>query len=79
MPIYEYKCEKCGLFEVMQKVKDPVLTVCPNEGCGCKVEKVMSPCVSHFKGSGFYQTDYKGSSPSNSGGGKKAPKSDKSN
>jgi putative FmdB family regulatory protein len=58
MPLYEYQCEKCGkTFEIIQKFSDTPLTV--HEGCGGKVEKQLSaPGPLHFKGSGWYVTDY---------------------
>ena len=57
MPLYEYKCETCGgVFELIQRFSDAPLTV--HEGCGGKVEKLLSVSGLHFKGSGFYITDY---------------------
>ena len=56
MPIYEYRCENGHLFEVMQKMSDPPVTTC--ETCGAAVERVFHPIAVHFKGSGFYNTDY---------------------
>lgn len=57
MPLYEYKCEKCGdTFEVMQKFSDEPLTT--HEKCGGKVERLISPPALQFKGSGWYITDY---------------------
>lgn len=57
MPIYEYQCDECGtLFEVMQKMSDDPLTEC--EKCGGSLRKVLHPVAIHFKGSGFYTTDY---------------------
>ena len=56
MPIYEYRCENGHLFEVMQKITDDPVTKC--EECGASVERVFSPIAVHFKGSGFYNTDY---------------------
>lgn len=56
MPIYEYKCEKCGKFEKMQKVSEASLTECPT--CGSSVQRMISKNVGIvFKGSGFYTTD----------------------
>jgi putative FmdB family regulatory protein len=58
MPTYEYSCEKCGLFEIWQSIKDNALGVCPT--CGSKVERLISANVGFvFKGSGFYQNEYK--------------------
>ena len=56
MPIYEYRCENGHLFEVMQKMSDPPVTEC--EVCGAPVARVFHPIAVHFKGSGFYNTDY---------------------
>jgi putative FmdB family regulatory protein len=56
MPIYEYRCEKGHNFEVMQRMSDdPVLTC---ETCEAPVQRVFRPVAVHFKGSGFYNTDY---------------------
>lgn len=57
MPIYEYECPTCGRFDVIQKMSAPALEV--HEVCGSKVRKLMSAGAFAFKGSGFYQTDYK--------------------
>src|SRR6476620_3954349 len=56
MPIYEYRCENGHLFEVMQKMTDEPVTQC--EICGAPVQRVFHPVAVHFKGSGFYNTDY---------------------
>jgi putative FmdB family regulatory protein len=56
MPIYEYRCENGHLFEVMQKITDDPVTKC--EICGAPVQRVFHPIAVHFKGSGFYNTDY---------------------
>ena len=56
MPIYEYRCENGHLFEVMQKITEDPVTVC--EECGAPVLRVFHPIAVHFKGSGFYNTDY---------------------
>src|SRR3954451_17076122 len=56
MPIYEYRCENGHLFEVMQKITEDPVTVC--EECGAPVQRVFHPIAVHFKGSGFYNTDY---------------------
>jgi putative FmdB family regulatory protein len=60
LPLYEYECPKCGVFERMQKFSDPVLSSCPT--CGQPVEKLLSPPAIQFKGSGWYVTDYAGKS-----------------
>jgi putative FmdB family regulatory protein len=56
MPIYEYKCENGHTFEVMQRMSDDALTECTE--CGAPVQRVFHPVAIHFKGSGFYNTDY---------------------
>ncbi len=56
MPIYEYRCENGHLFEVMQKITDDPVTSC--ETCESPVQRVFHPVAVHFKGSGFYNTDY---------------------
>jgi putative FmdB family regulatory protein len=56
MPIYEYRCEKGHTFEVMQRMSDDPIAKC--EVCGAKVQRVFHPVAVHFKGSGFYNTDY---------------------
>lgn len=57
MPIYEYKCSKCGeVFEAFQKVTDLPLTAC--KFCKGKVEKLISHSSFQLKGSGWYLTDY---------------------
>jgi putative FmdB family regulatory protein len=56
MPIYEYRCENGHLFEVMQKITEDPVTTCPD--CGASVQRVFHPIAVHFKGSGFYNTDY---------------------
>lgn len=56
MPIYEYHCEKCGDFDVMQKITANPLRKCPT--CKSKVKKLMSNTAFQLKGSGWYVTDY---------------------
>jgi len=57
MPLYEYLCSKCGnKFERLQKFSDAPVTV--HEGCGGAVERLISAAGLHFKGSGWYVTDY---------------------
>jgi putative FmdB family regulatory protein len=73
MPIYEYRCENGHTFEVMQRMSDPPVTKC--QVCGAPVQRVFHPVAVHFKGSGFYNTDYGkqkragGSGGSDDGGG----------
>jgi putative FmdB family regulatory protein len=64
MPLYEYRCAKCGnVFEVIQKFSDTPLTV--HEACGGTVERLISRSGFALKGSGWYATDYprSGSTP----------------
>ncbi|HEY7256050.1 MAG TPA: FmdB family zinc ribbon protein [Solirubrobacterales bacterium] len=56
MPIYEYKCENGHVFDVIQRMSDEPLTEC--QECGAPAERVLHPVAVHFKGSGFYNTDY---------------------
>jgi putative FmdB family regulatory protein len=56
MPIYEYECPKCGVFEVTQKIKEGPLRRCPT--CKAKVERIISATSFVLKGSGWYATDY---------------------
>jgi putative FmdB family regulatory protein len=56
MPIYEYRCRNGHTFEVFQSMSDDPVTTC--EECGAPVERVFHPIAVHFKGSGFYTTDY---------------------
>ncbi len=70
MPIYEYKCENGHVFDVIQRMSDEPLTEC--QECGAPAERVLHPVAVHFKGSGFYNTDYgkkkKGAGASSSDG-----------
>ena len=62
MPIYEYKCQKCGnQFEVFQGISDPEVKSC--KFCKGKVQKLVSLSSFSLKGSGWYVTDYKGKKP----------------
>jgi len=56
MPIYEYQCPKCGLFEAMQRITESPLRKCPT--CKSKVERLVSRSSFVLKGSGWYATDY---------------------
>ncbi len=70
MPLYEYKCAKCGeTFELIQKFSDEPLHEHP--GCGGAVEKLLSAAALQFKGSGWYVNDY----GRNGSTGKEKPKS----
>ena len=56
MPIYEYRCENGHTFEVMQRMTDDPVSAC--QTCKAPVQRVFHPVAVHFKGSGFYNTDY---------------------
>jgi putative FmdB family regulatory protein len=56
VPIYEYKCENGHVFDVMQRMSDEPLTEC--QDCGAPAVRVLHSPAVHFKGSGFYNTDY---------------------
>ena len=83
MPIYEYRCPDGHTFEVFQRMSDPPLEDC--EVCGkSPIEKVLYPVSVHFKGSGFYSTDYgrggrkKPDAAKDGGGGDSSPAEKKS-
>ena len=64
MPIYEYKCPNGHVFELFQRMSDPPPEAC--EVCGAApLQTVLHPVAVHYKGSGFYSTDYgrKGKKP----------------
>jgi putative FmdB family regulatory protein len=68
LPIYEYRCKNGHDFEVMQSMSDDPVEKC--QICGAPVERVFRPVAIHFKGSGFYTTDYgrnRGGASSDSG------------
>jgi putative FmdB family regulatory protein len=56
MPIYEYRCQRGHTFEVLQRMSDDPIVSC--ETCEAPVVRVFHPVAVHFKGSGFYNTDY---------------------
>jgi putative FmdB family regulatory protein len=56
MPIYEYRCDKGHIFEALQRMTDDPIEKC--ETCSAPVQRVFHPVAVHFKGSGFYNTDY---------------------
>jgi putative FmdB family regulatory protein len=56
MPTYDYRCTEGHTFEVFQSITDDALTKC--EVCGKPVQRVLHAPAVHFKGSGFYTTDY---------------------
>ena len=60
MPIYAYRCESCGhAKDVLQKISDPLLTVCP--ACGAaEFKKQVTSAGFQLKGSGWYVTDFRG-------------------
>jgi len=61
MPTYGYRCRSCGNeFEVLQKISDPPLTTCPK--CAGKLDKMVYAAGIIYKGSGYYNTDYKSGS-----------------
>jgi putative FmdB family regulatory protein len=71
MPIYEYLCPDGHRFEVVQRFSDEPVTVC--EVCGKPVQRVLFAPAVHYKGKGFYSTDYgrkgaNGAKPDSSGG-----------
>jgi putative FmdB family regulatory protein len=76
MPIYEYKCENGHVFDVIQRMTDDALTEC--QECGAPAVRVLHPVAVHFKGSGFYNTDYgkkkKGAANGSSSEGSSEPK-----
>jgi putative FmdB family regulatory protein len=82
VPIYEFRCPNGHLFEVFHRMSDPDPEIC--EVCGASpLVKVLHPVPIHFKGSGFYSTDYgrkgkkRDSSDSSPDGGKKDEKAEK--
>jgi putative FmdB family regulatory protein len=69
VPIYEYKCDNGHVFDVMQKMSEESLDACVE--CGAPAHRVLTAPAVHFKGSGFYNTDYgkrKGGGNGSSGG-----------
>jgi putative FmdB family regulatory protein len=75
VPIYEYKCDNGHVFDVIQRMSEEPLTEC-NE-CGAPAARVLHPVAVHFKGSGFYNTDY-GKKKAGADGSAKESKSDSS-
>jgi putative FmdB family regulatory protein len=67
VPIYEYKCDNGHVFDVIQKMADDPLTEC--QECGAPAVRVLHPVAVHFKGSGFYNTDYGKKKAAGGGGG----------
>ena len=65
MPVYEYRCHGCGqIVEALQKMSDPPLT---DHTCGGSLERILSVAAFHFKGAGFYATDYSKVEPTDVG------------
>jgi putative FmdB family regulatory protein len=62
MPIYAYRCDECGFAkDVLQKISDPVLSVCPS--CGkSSFKKQVTAAGFQLKGTGWYVTDFRGGS-----------------
>jgi putative FmdB family regulatory protein len=56
MPIYEYQCKQCGVFEVTQRITESPLGICPT--CGGDIHRLISHTSFVLKGSGWYATDY---------------------
>jgi len=77
MPIYEYRCENGHTFEEMQRMTDDPLTNCTT--CEAPVQRVFHPVAVHFKGSGFYTTDYGRKKSSGAGESKESSSSDSKN
>jgi len=82
MPIYEYRCPNDHRFEALQKFADEPIAAC--EVCGAPATRVLHPVAIHFKGSGFYATDYgrrkkagSDGQPESSGDAKSSEKSEK--
>src|SRR5712691_5122579 len=83
VPTYEYRCPEGHLFEVFKSIHAPAPEVCPVCGKG-PVQVVLHPVAVHFKGSGFYSTDYgrggrrkETSKDGDSGSGEKSEKTEK--
>jgi len=76
MPIYEYRCERGHTFEVMQRMSEDPLTNCTT--CDATVQRVFHPVAVHFKGSGFYNTDYGKKRRGGSSGGESSSESSSS-
>jgi len=76
VPLYEYKCAKCGKrTEKIESVSGPHLRKCPH--CGGKVERMVTAPAIQFKGSGWYVTDYAGKSSVKEGATSEASAMDK--
>jgi putative FmdB family regulatory protein len=73
MPVYEYRCRNGHEFEVSQPMAADPVSVC--QECGAPVERVFRPVAVHFKGSGFYTTDYARKSKASADGAKDSSES----
>ena len=67
MPIYEYRCENGHEFEAFQSMSEEPISKCVE--CGAAAQRVLSAPAVHFKGSGFYTTDYARKGKKSSDGG----------
>ena len=77
MPMYEYRCEGCGItFERLRKFSDPPVEV--HDGCGGKVERLITAAGLRFKGSGWYVNDYARAGQKDGGNGEAKKKDDSS-
>src|SRR3954454_10231405 len=76
MPIYEYRCENGHTFEVMQRMSDDPIASC--QTCEAPVRRGFHPVAVHFKGSGFYNTDYGKAKRAGGGGGSESSGSSES-
>lgn len=56
MPTYDYECERCGTFEIWQRISEPPLTTCRQ--CGGPIRRLLAPAGFILKGAGFYVNDY---------------------
>ena len=68
MPVYEYECDRCGVFEATQRITQSPLKKCPT--CKSKVHKLISQTSFQLKGTGWYVTDYAGKNGASKGNGK---------
>ena len=78
MPIYEYSCPKCGVFEAVQKVSEEPLKArpeCNRSDCPNCAERIISASAFHLKGTGWYKSDYASSGSGSTGSSSKASSS----
>jgi putative FmdB family regulatory protein len=66
MPTYQYRCQTCGDYEVVQRITESALTAC--QTCGNPIERLIAPAAFVLKGSGWYTTDYARKSAKGSNG-----------